>query len=152
MSITVVLPLPPGGLSPNSRPHWGKKARAVKQYRTDAGLACRAAMNAQGVEGGWVAASVLPVFYHASRRRRDADNHGAALKAAYDGLVDAGLLVDDEGLVPLPVRFEIDKADPRVELLLIPGDWVRQQHEAGKPLHAIEEELEARDQTKGEKP
>jgi hypothetical protein len=40
------------------------------------------------------------------------------LKSAYDGVVDAGLLVDDdsEHLTTLPASFAIDRDCPRVEL------------------------------------
>ncbi len=42
------------------------------------------------------------------------------LKPAYDGLVDAGLLVDDDAqhLTTLGARFEIDRDAPRVELVI----------------------------------
>ncbi|HSV73521.1 MAG TPA: hypothetical protein VLH79_07160 [Chthonomonadales bacterium] len=33
MSLTIVLPWPPTGLSPNARNHWAKLAKLKKQYR-----------------------------------------------------------------------------------------------------------------------
>ena len=39
--ITITLPLPPKELSPNARPHWAVKARAIKSYRLLAALICR---------------------------------------------------------------------------------------------------------------
>lgn len=57
-------------------------------------------------------------FFHKQGRRRDDVNFAAMMKPAYDGVVVAGLLVDDDSkhLTTLPVKFEIDKANPRVEL------------------------------------
>jgi hypothetical protein len=42
------------------------------------------------------------------------------LKAAYDGIVEAGLLVDDDSahLTTLPAAFDIDRDTPRVELTI----------------------------------
>jgi len=93
------------------------RAAAAKRYRA---LAARAAL-ASGVESGpWAAATVAATFYHRQARRRDDVNHLALLKPAYDGLVDGGLLVDDdsEHLTTLPARFLVDREAPRVELLV----------------------------------
>lgn len=118
-SVLIVLPLPPRELSPNkppgSRGGRMRKARLVASYRRKA----REAAEAEGVESGpWARATVAAAFFHAQRRRRDDVNHLAMLKPAYDGLVDAGLLEDDdaEHLTTLPARFEVDKHHPRVEL------------------------------------
>ena len=37
MKYEVFLPLPPACLSPNARPHWAQKSKAVKQYRAERG-------------------------------------------------------------------------------------------------------------------
>jgi len=57
-------------------------------------------------------------FFFKTRRRRDRDNLLASLKAAFDGLADAGLVADDSGLIHMPVEQYIDRADPRVELVV----------------------------------
>lgn len=118
-SVLIVLPLPPRELSPNkppgSRGGRMRKARLVAGYR----LKARKAAEAEGVESGpWGLVSVHATFYHRQRRKRDDVNHLASLKAAYDGLVDAGLLVDDdsEHLRTLTPAFAVDKHHPRVEL------------------------------------
>ncbi|MDH3719353.1 MAG: hypothetical protein OES79_14635 [Planctomycetota bacterium] len=119
--MTITLPLPPKGLSPNDRMHWAWKAAAVKKYRSWSAAVTRTEIACSletCLEIPWKAAKVQPVFYFKDRRRRDRDNLAASLKAAYDGLVDAGLLVDDEGLVPLPPEIGVDKDNPRVELIL----------------------------------
>lgn len=120
-TVLVVLPLPHKILSPNAmtgswRGRMGKAA-AAKRYRALA----RAEAEAQGVETGpWERATVAVTFFHDRKRRRDDVNFLAAMKPAYDGLVDAGLLEDDdaEHLVTLGATFEVDKDAPRVELHL----------------------------------
>ena len=121
-SVTIILPLPPAVLSPN-RPagtRGGRFARAAaaKRYRK---LARCAAEDTQITTGPWERATVAAAFYHKQNRRRDDVNHLAMLKSAYDGVVDAGLLVDDdaEHLTTLPASFAIDRECPRVELTFI---------------------------------
>ena len=118
-SVTIILPLPPSVLSPN-RPagtRGGRFARAAaaKRYKR---LARIATEEAQITSGPWEKATVAAAFYHKTARRRDDVNHLAMLKSAYDGVVDAGLLVDDdsEHLTTLPASFAIDRDCPRVEL------------------------------------
>lgn len=92
------------------------KAAATKRYRRLA----REAVEAQRIESGpWERATVQSRFFHKTRRRRDDVNHVAMLKSAYDGVVDAGLLADDdsEHLTTLPASFEIDRHRPRVEIV-----------------------------------
>jgi len=114
--LIVTLPLPPRELSPNARCNWQCKMRLTKKYRGDAYLAARDAMVRSRLRFPFPAAVVQSVLYFAVRRRRDKDNYQASLKAAFDGLVDAGVLGDDSQLTPMPPRFEVDVGDPRVEL------------------------------------
>ena len=118
-SVTIILPLPPSVLSPN-RPagtRGGRFARAAaaKRYKR---IAREAVEDAMIESGPWERATVAAVFYHKQERRRDDVNHLAMLKPAYDGVVESGLLADDdaEHLTTLPARFEIDRDCPRVEL------------------------------------
>lgn len=120
-SVLIVLPLPSGLLSPNHKPaSFGGRmqvAVSVRSYRAKAQLAAEE----QGVETGpWERATVKAAFFHAKKNRRDDVNHLARLKPAYDGLVDAGLLEDDdsEHLTTLSPTFAIDREAPRVELLI----------------------------------
>ena len=118
-TVTIILPLPPSVLSPN-RPQFtpgGRMARAVaaKRYKK---LAREAAL-AEGIATGpWQKATIQAKFVHKQKRRRDDINHMAMLKPAYDGLVEAGLLADDdsEHLTTLPATFAVDAACSRVEL------------------------------------
>ncbi len=118
-TLEITLPHPPRILSPNGRPgHYMQKARATKKYRRDAVYATMHACSAKGQE--WELhlpkATVQATFYYRLQRRRDPDNLLASIKAAFDGLVKAGLLKDDNGLTHLPTQVAIDKADPRVVL------------------------------------
>lgn len=112
--ITITLPLPAKALSPNASGHWAKIAQAKRLARREAWAV---AMRAK--EGPPMAkASLKPVFYWPDRRRRDDDNAVASLKAARDGLADAGVVVDDRDFTTLPAEFHVDKQNPRVELMI----------------------------------
>jgi hypothetical protein len=118
-TVTLILPLPPAVLSPNrpggSRGGRFARAAASKRYKR---LALEA-VEAQRLEGGWQRATVQSTFFHKTERRRDDINHAAMLKSAYDGVVEAGLVLDDDSkhLTTLPTTFEIDRDNPRVELV-----------------------------------
>lgn len=112
-TVTVVLPLPPAVLSQNARGHWHARAAASAKCRRLA----RQAVESQQVQG-WEQATVAAAFFHRIERRRDYWNSEAMLKAYIDGIVDAGLLPDDDykHLEPLPPTFARDAVNPRVEL------------------------------------
>ena len=117
-SLSLALPLPTKRLSPNhsvgSRGQRFAKARETKQYRTRAALEAMAT----GKRPMWTRAVAQLTFYWPDKRRRDIRNAEHAMKAAYDGLVDAGIITDDSAdvLTHLPTRFEVDREQPRVEL------------------------------------
>jgi len=110
----IVLPLPSRELSPNARPHWAAKARAVRRYRETAYLSALASRPARPMR----AAKVTARFFFRSRRRRDRDNLLASLKPAFDGLADARVVADDAGMVHMPVEQYVDRRNPRVELVV----------------------------------
>lgn len=110
--LVVTLRLPPRILSPNARPHWAAKARAVRQYREAAYLLALAERPPRPMRR----ARVTATFYFPSRRRRDPDNLLASLKPAFDGLADAGVVTDDSGLIHMPVEQRVDRRNPRVEI------------------------------------
>jgi len=121
-SVTIILPLPPRVLSPNCpiasmRGRFMKAAAAKKQRRL-----AKEAVEAEEIESvPWDNADLQAVFFHKTKRRRDGVNHNQMLKSAQDGIVDSGLLIDDdaEHLTTLPPKFEIDKECPRVEITII---------------------------------
>ena len=99
-AITITLPFPYPELSPNSRCGWQAKAAAVQAYRHE----CKVeAMNAFREKYAGLA-NWLPMppieatitFVLKDKRRHDWDNLLASFKAGIDGIVDAGLLPDDD--------------------------------------------------------
>lgn len=89
-------------LSANGREHWRPKASATRTIRDAAHLAVkgspglRRAMLAARGEPVMERAHVLAVLHPADLRRRDPANIYPAVKAAIDGIVDAGVLIDDD--------------------------------------------------------
>ena len=110
----LVLDLPPRELSPNFRSHWAKKAKAVKYYREQAWARARIEAPRPFLE--WKRATLRTTWYLPDARRRDPDNLMASLKAAIDGLVDARVLADDNGLIIHPPVLAIDRQWARVVL------------------------------------
>jgi hypothetical protein len=118
-SVVIVLPLPARILSPNcpagTRGGRFARAAAAKKYKRTAYFATLDAAREMNFER----ANVLAKFYHKTKRRRDDVNHLAMLKSAYDGVVQAGLLPDDdrEHLRTVGAEFYVDTKNPRVELI-----------------------------------
>jgi len=118
-SITIILPLPARVLSPNcpifSPRGRMMKAAAAKRYRR---ITKEKVEDAKIETSPWDMAEISVTFFHKVKRRRDSDNYQSMLKSAYDGLVDAKLLVDDDSkhLKRNEPMFEIDKLYPRVEM------------------------------------
>ncbi len=122
------LPWPPPELSPNARVHWAEKQRATRDYRFE----CFASAANHRISETFARRPVRRrtplstpvtarvVFVVPDRRRRDLDNALASMKAAWDGLVDQGLLVDDDSkhlkLAAPEMRYE--KGSRYVEVTL----------------------------------
>lgn len=123
--IKIILNLPVRVLSPNytvgSIGGRFQKASATKRYRR----ITREAIEAECIETmPWPSVAVHAVFYFATNRRRDQDNAMGSLKAAYDGIVDSGLVPDDDytHMKRGAPEFRIDKGSPRVELTISRND------------------------------
>jgi crossover junction endodeoxyribonuclease RusA len=115
-SLTITLPLPPKEVRNNARVHWAKKAKAVKAYRFEAMFAAIQAI--AGNAPFWKKAKVHITAYFATARHLDPTNLIDALKPAFDGLQDAGVIENDKNLWPeRPVIVTSDK-NPRVELVI----------------------------------
>lgn len=59
-------------------------------------------------------------MYHRAKRKRDEDNAVAMLKSTYDGIVEAGVVADDNKQCmqrDWPV-MRIDKQAPRMEIVI----------------------------------
>lgn len=96
----IILPWPNKDLSPNSRVHWAKRAKAAKSARFFA--------RATALAAGWGGLK-LPDgrvdlwirFYPPTRRRPDDDNMLSRFKPSRDGIADA-LGIDDRRFVSHP--------------------------------------------------
>lgn len=116
--IVLDLPFPPAALSPNSRKQW-EKIVAIKAYRDHVGHLAKSVRNqAPAMFPLEPPVQMRVVFLLNDRRRRDADNLISRFKAGQDGLVDAGILRDDDirSLLPSYAFEEAKQAAVRVEL------------------------------------
>jgi Holliday junction resolvase RusA-like endonuclease len=93
------------------------KAGAIKKYRR---ITCEAVEAEQIETMPWAHVTVQAAFFYADKRRRDQDNAMGALKSAYDGIVDSGLVADDdyEHMERGAPTFSIDPKSPRVEITI----------------------------------
>jgi hypothetical protein len=115
-SLTITLPLPPKEVRNNARVHWAKKARAVRSYRMQSEITAHNAMKGYCLD--WKKAKVHITAYFPTARHLDPTNLIDALKPAFDGLQDAGVIENDKELWPeRPVIVTRDK-NPRVELVI----------------------------------
>jgi Holliday junction resolvase RusA-like endonuclease len=112
--IKLTIPGTPPSLNQWSRMHWAKAAKIKKQWENDI-LYVFLASKAKGVFP-LEKARITIKYYFSTNRRRDADNLN--LKFILDGLVKAGIIVDDSTKVIGQVITEwgVDKNDPRVEI------------------------------------
>lgn len=88
---TVELPAGQKLLNANGRLHWSARARITKQLRSDACLLAKAT-KVPHLERARIDCTYEPP----DRRRRDAANWHDTAKPLVDGLVDAGVLDDDD--------------------------------------------------------
>lgn len=90
---TVAVPDPGAGwISANDRTHWAVRSRQVQAWRHMARWKARQA----GLPRHLARVHVLAVIRPAHRRRRDVGNLAPTVKAIVDGLVDYGLIRDDD--------------------------------------------------------
>lgn len=99
MKLEVIIDRPPVKLSPNNRCHWAEKALDGKHHRADAGwIAAIALKRIPGwddskkvkVDHCWDMSRIKGLYAPA-----DEQNAISSLKWAFDGLTDAGVIVDD---------------------------------------------------------
>lgn len=121
-SIVVTLPLPNPKLHAHNTGHWRGKSKLIKELRTLAKLECRKAM--KGKRPKWAKATIHYRFFFKNNRRRDAVNAKQSMKAAVDGVVDAGLIPDDswQYLRDTGTDCSIDAKNPRTELVFTRED------------------------------
>lgn len=112
--IEIELPWPDKRLSPNSRPHWAEKARAVAAAK-DYAFWTVAEMRLRDKLNGEYQASYL--FSPPDRRRRDIDNLLSSCKAYQDGACRA-LNIDDSVIVRTVIEFAEPVSGGKVVLRL----------------------------------
>lgn len=120
--LIIDLPLPSDAEHPNARPHFRAKAKAINNTRGIAKLIAGQHKPPQP----FPAACYRLTFW--LPRKRDYDGLGAWVKAQIDGLVDAGILANDNEFRPVGivrysgakktggktgVRFEIWQEEPQ---------------------------------------
>jgi crossover junction endodeoxyribonuclease RusA len=87
----LTLPVDRPPLSLNDRTHWARKADLSKQLRQQTHWLAAAQRLPKRVSF----AEVVLTYHPTTQRRRDTDNLFATLKPCIDGLVDYGLVEDD---------------------------------------------------------
>lgn len=96
-SLTIeILELPPSPNRTRQNTHWSHRAAIDKAWRSTAyALAMQALGNVPPPR--WTKASLRAVFFLPDKRHRDAPNlvGSEGMKGLIDGLVDAGVMVDD---------------------------------------------------------
>lgn len=113
-------------LSANGREHWRRKASVTADLRQAGLVAVRASTSlraALSAARGPVMerAHVLAVLHPADRRRRDPANIYPTVKAVLDGIVDAGVLADDDSTRVVGPDMRIGPMVRRGQLVL----WLR---------------------------
>lgn len=95
-----------------SKSHYAEYSKFKKQYTTLVQLCAR---HKERIDRANVT-----ITWYCKDQRRDKDNIMAGAKFVFDGLVKAGVLPDDrwKQIGDITHRFEVDKRNPRVEIVL----------------------------------
>ncbi len=120
-SFKIALPVPVKVLSPNctvgSIGGRFMKASAVERHRK---LAKEAIEDAEIESMPWGCVLVDVEIFYSTKRTRDEDNSMGSLKSYYDGIVDSGLVADDDkiNMTRTMPKLLFDMKSPRVEITL----------------------------------
>lgn len=120
--LVIELPLPGPGCKPNSHAIWQVRYKSQQLLREAAHFAGISALNKAGRHPPrWERATAEATFHKPGSRAKvaDGDNLNASLKAAFDGLQDAGIIVNDSGLTVLPPRQLIGDAAAEAMVVLV---------------------------------
>lgn len=110
---TVELPAGIPLLTANQRPHWRARARLTKTIREAAYWSAKASK-----VPSLVCAHITVDYRPVDRRRRDPGNWAPSAKAAVDGLVDAGILPDDDAHHLVGPDMRLGDIAPKAQLIL----------------------------------
>ena len=124
-TVSLVLPFPPAACNPNARvPHPSVRWRAEQNYREACRIDAfnvRREMERQGMRFPLLApVTMLLTFVLTSRQRRDWDNLVASWKHGQDGIVQAGLIHDDN-VWELRVGIEVERGDTQAVRVRLQG-------------------------------
>lgn len=90
MNCSYIVELPVGMqlMNANDREHWSKRAKVSSLIRTTARSQCKGIPKMAKIK-------IKAIYYAPDNRRRDVSNLFPSVKAAVDGIVDAGVIKDD---------------------------------------------------------
>ena len=106
--------------SANDRGHWSRGHRLTKHWRQLATIYAR-----KERIPALDRARIVVTFHKPTRRRYDPANYYPTVKAIVDGLVDAGVLPDDDGLHLVGPDMRAGEPGPRrivIEITAWPGE------------------------------
>lgn len=118
MTLTITMPLPTRVLSPNGRSHWSVKAKAVKTARNTAHMLARQQLG--GIHPKHKCATTQIEWHSKTKMHPDPDGALSSCKSAIDGIADAGFIANDRDLTHQPVKFFVDKKNPRLVIHVTP--------------------------------
>lgn len=89
-------PAPDKLMNLNDRQHWASRARQTRTWRTAAYFHALAAISHKHIVPAGPRRMLISIDLPVRRAgRRDAHNYAPTIKAIIDGMVDAGLFIDD---------------------------------------------------------
>lgn len=120
--LTITLPVPPRTLNLNAHvAHWRTRYQAEQAYKAAAYYPTLDAINRNPEFRRTLPldrVELIPTIYFSTNRRRDDDNWAPALKAARDGIAQAGVVLNDSTITTQPPELKVDRQKPRLELLI----------------------------------
>jgi crossover junction endodeoxyribonuclease RusA len=110
-------PVSSAWLNANGRVHWAHRARTTKGWRENARSACFPITYAV-VKPALDRAHIVATLHFGDDRKRDVGNYAPTVKAVIDGLVDAGMIPDDndDHLIGPDLRRGDANGQPRIVL------------------------------------
>lgn len=135
VTLVLVLPPPHPALNAHNKGHWSKKTKLVKSLRWWTKRVVEKAQESLTRKRKWDAATINYLFFFPDDIQRDSANAVQALKPAIDGIVDSGLIPDDDWkhLFQSSVYCAVDRVNPRTVIVLrraidIPADPENANH------------------------
>lgn len=130
---TITISIPPATLSANSNAHYHTVGRDRKLLRAKVDHVLRLTYPCL-IDAMWEKATIQYKFYFGCIRDRDDDNASSRMKSARDAFGPAlywqtgvrkglnrgggaGVIKNDSGFKELPVEMNIDRDNPRVEIV-----------------------------------